>query len=213
MGPDRERSLAKYRRRARGYDRIVAGGGRLLGVEAMRARVIDHLKLQGGDTVVDVGCGTGLSFKALRNQVGPDGTVIGIEQSPEMLAVARGRVEHHGWENIVLIESAVEDADIGSSADATLFCLVHDITRSRPAIERVLSQLRPGGRVALFGAKAPPRWAVPFNLLGRAMMARYVTTFEGAEHPWTVFEELVPNLSIRTRPLRTTYLAWGQVEK
>jgi ubiquinone/menaquinone biosynthesis C-methylase UbiE len=210
-GPDRELALSKYRRLAAGYDRIVAGGGRLIGFESARRQAVERLALNQGDVVVDVGCGTGLSFALLEGRIGPCGRLIGIEQSPEMLAHARARVEGGGWQNITLVEGPVEDAEIPAPADAAFLCLVHDITRSRPALENIIRQLRPGARISVFGGKIPPRWALPLNLIGRAMMARYVTTFEGAERPWTLLEELVPNLRIQFSPLRPTYLASGSV--
>ena len=211
MGPRREESLAKYRRLAGRYDRVVGTGGALVGFGARRAHAVEHLDLEHGQTVLDVGCGTGLSFALLEEWIGPSGILIGIEQSAEMLAEARRLISRRGWENVTLIQSAVEDADVPALADAALFCLVHDITRSRPALENVLRHLRPGARVAAVGAKAPPRWAFPLYFAGRAMMGRYVTTFEGAERPWTLIEELVPDLNVDTAPLHLTYAAWATI--
>lgn len=57
--------------------------GRVAGVEALRLRP--------GDTVLDVGCGTGLSLPLLSAAVGPSGRVIGLDASPRMLEVARRR--------------------------------------------------------------------------------------------------------------------------
>jgi SAM-dependent methyltransferase len=42
-----------------------------------------------GATVADIGCGTGRALPALRDQVGPTGTVLAIEVTPEMLAMVR----------------------------------------------------------------------------------------------------------------------------
>lgn len=209
MGPHRAEALAKYRRLARSYDRIVGRGGGLVGFEALRARAVESLRLEQGQTVVDVGCGTGLSFGLLEERIGAGGTLIGIEQSPEMLAEARRRIDRHGWENVMLIESAVEDARIPAAADAAFLCLVHDITRSRPALENVIGCLRPGARVAATGGKTPPRWAFPLYLAGRALMGRYVTTFEGVGRPWSLIDELLPDLQVNTGRLQLTYLAWG----
>jgi ubiquinone/menaquinone biosynthesis C-methylase UbiE len=212
VGPDRERALSKYRRAARSYDFIVAGGGRLLGFEAGRRRAVERLALSPGDVVLDVGCGTGLSFGMIEERVGAGGMLIGIEQSPEMLAEAERRIAARRWENATLVESPVEEAEVSVGADAALFCLVHDVTRTRPALENVVRRLKPGARIVVFGAKAPPRWLLPLNLAGRALMARYVTTFEGAERPWTLLEELVPDLAVDTSPIRPTYLAWGTIQ-
>ena len=66
---------------------------------AYRKRAVDALALKSGDTVVEVGCGTGLNFGLLRNKVGPEGRIIGIDLTFEMLSEAKKRLEVNGWEN------------------------------------------------------------------------------------------------------------------
>ncbi|HEY5764380.1 MAG TPA: methyltransferase domain-containing protein, partial [Rhodocyclaceae bacterium] len=85
-GPDRLRALALYRRHAPGYD---ASARRTM---PLRERTIARLGLRSGQTVLDVGAGTGLSFDLLRAGVGDSGQVVGVELSPEMIALARRRV-------------------------------------------------------------------------------------------------------------------------
>jgi hypothetical protein len=46
-----------------------------------RQRCIGKLALKPGETVIDAGCGTGLSFPALENGIGSGGSIIGIDQS------------------------------------------------------------------------------------------------------------------------------------
>lgn len=71
---------------ARRYD--VLSGERLV-YRSGRVAGIDLLQLQRGDVVLDVGCGTGLNLPLLAAAVGPTGLVIGLDRSPQMLAVAR----------------------------------------------------------------------------------------------------------------------------
>ena len=61
-----------------------------------RHAVVEALPLQPGQVVLDVGSGTGLCCGLLRGKVGPCGTVIGIEESPEMAAVAREHIAREG---------------------------------------------------------------------------------------------------------------------
>jgi len=81
--PDRQAALEQYRRRAAVYDLELAL------FEPLRRAAVARLALQRGETVLDCGCGTGLSLPLLRAAVGAPGRVVGIEQSPEMLAQAR----------------------------------------------------------------------------------------------------------------------------
>lgn len=62
----------------------------------------------------------------------------------------------------------------------------------------------------MLGGKALPRKALPLNMVSRWMLARFVTTFDGIERPWTLLAELVPDLRVEAKPLRLTYLAWGR---
>lgn len=205
-GPDRGRALEKYRSLASSYDRFVTWSSR-----AMRRRAVELLGLKRGDAVVDVACGTGLSFELIERGIGEEGTLVGIDLSGDMLDRARERAASAGWRNVTLIEAPVEEADIQMAADAALFVLTHDVMRSSAALRHVLAQVRPGGRVVAAGAKLGPRWAVPTNLLVRAISRRYVTTLEGLGRPWDRLDDLVPHLRVESLMLGGTYVAWGNL--
>jgi ubiquinone/menaquinone biosynthesis C-methylase UbiE len=55
----------------------------------MRQRTVDLAGLRHGETVLEVGCGTGAVARAARARVGPGGKVLGIDPSGDMIAVAR----------------------------------------------------------------------------------------------------------------------------
>jgi SAM-dependent methyltransferase len=55
------------------------------------AAAIAEAGIPAGGVVIDVGCGTGRALPALRQAVGPDGAVIAIDLTPEMLAHARAQ--------------------------------------------------------------------------------------------------------------------------
>ena len=202
-GPDREWALRRYRRLAPTYDRLALMTG------GMRGRAVAKLQLKAGDTVIDVACGTGLTFARLEEAIGPRGRLIGIDLSPEMLELAAIRVNEQGWGNVTLITSAVEDAEIPARADAAILVLTHDVMRSPAALRNVVSHVRPGGRMAAVGPKRAPRWALPVNALMGRISARYGTTNEGFERPWEHLTELVPDLEVKPLMLGGAYLAWG----
>lgn len=205
MQPDPGLAVAKYRRHAAGYD---ASARRTM---ALRRRVVGMLALRPGETVIDVACGTGLSLPLLREAVGSAGRVIGIEVSPDMIAIARARCAEAGWRNVCLIEAPVEEADAGAKFDAALFNYTHDVLQSPRALERLFSFARPGARVAIAGIKHPPHWLFPLRLY-RLLKARpYVTTLEGLDRPWRLVEARLANLRVRSVLLGTNYLAYGTV--
>ena len=55
----------------------------------MRSKAFESFDLHPDDTVVDVGCGTGLSFALIEAAIGATGKVIGVEPSADMLERAR----------------------------------------------------------------------------------------------------------------------------
>ena len=180
-----------YCEHARSYDRDT-------GVfQPYRQAVVDALPLRPGHVVLDVGCGTGLCCGLLRDKVGPDGTVIGIEESPEMATVAREYIAREGWRNVMVVQSPAEDAWLEETADAALFCAVHDILQSPRALRNVLATLCPGAWVAAGGGKwaAPPMVAV--NSMVRMLHAPYVRDFSGFDRPWRYLEHLVEDVQVK----------------
>ena len=108
------------------------------------------------------------------------GITVSFSSSPEMAAVAREHIAAEGWSNVTVVQSSAEDAQIAVTADAALFCAVHDILQSPAALRNVLSKLRPGAWVAAGGGK----WAAPvmvaLNLQARMLHAPYVKSFRGS---------------------------------
>ena len=204
--PNRSAALRQYRSRARIYDFELAL------FEPVRQRAIDLLGLKSGERVLDVGCGTGLSFTALEGLVGAGGAIVGIEQSPEMLERARARAAENNWRNVTLISASVEEAAIPIAADAALFHFTHDIMRTRNAIANVVSHLKPGARVVAAGLKWAPIRTMPLNLFVWNAALRSTSTLEGLARPWSNLEALVPELEIEQMLGGTVYVASGIVK-
>jgi len=156
--PDRGFALEQYRLRAGVYDHELAM------FEPLRREAVASLRLSPGATVLDVGCGTGLSFPLLAEAVGPSGRIVGIEQCPEMLFKARERLASVGPCEVSLINAPVESARWVGQADAVLFHFTHDVLRRPEAIASVLKHLKPGARVVATGLQWADPWAWPVNL-------------------------------------------------
>lgn len=127
-------------------DRLIAQG-KFIG------ELTEHtLRLAGmapGMRVLDVGCGVGdVSFLALR-LVGPQGAVIGVDRSPEAIAVARQRAEAAGLSNVEFVASDLAALSLDEPVDALIGRLVLMYV-PQPAIllRRLLPFVKPGGVVA-----------------------------------------------------------------
>ena len=193
-----------YREHARSYDR------RTSAFQGYRQAAVEALPVRRGQVVLDVGCGTGLCHGSLLDKVGPQGSVVGIEESPEMVAVARERIDQEGWSNVTVVQSSAEDAQIALIADAALFCAVHDILQSQGALRNVLSKVRPGGRVAAAGGKWAAPWMMAVNMPVTMLHAPFVRSFEGFQRPWHHLEQLLEDVQVRELALGSGYILTGQ---
>lgn len=178
-------AIQRYAKLAREYD---ASCKRM---DPIRTRTIQALNLRKGDVVIDVCCGTGKSFLQIEQAIGPSGRIIGIEQSPDMMALARERVAAGGWRNVTLLETSVQAAPIPARADALLFNYTHDVLQSRQALSHVFNHAQAGCRVAVSGTKFFPWYLWPANLFVYWRSREYLTTFAGISKPYQLLEEYV----------------------
>lgn len=110
---------------------------------------IGEAALPAGGTVVDVGCGTGRALPPLRQAVGPQGIVIGLDLTPQMLAVARVRAEasHAGLVVADARHLPFADAKVDAVFAAGLIMHLPDADAGLRELARVT---RPGGKLVLF---------------------------------------------------------------
>lgn len=203
--PNRTAALAQYGRIAHYYDWQIFFRG-------VRARGVAALGLRPGQTALEAGCGTGVNFPTMLRYVGRTGRVIGIDQSPEMLRQARKKIERHGWSNVEVIESPLEQAELPLAADALLFSFTHDIFQIPAAVSSALDKVKPGGRVVAicthWDRQNAPRAATA--VIDR-LSHRYMTTFEGLEEPWRLIQERLVNVRFRRFWFGTMYVMSGEL--
>lgn len=101
-----------------------------------------------GETVVDIGAGAGLDSVVAARAVGPDGAVIGVDMTKDMLDRGRRSAEHLGLDHLQFREGRAEDLPLSDqSVDLVIsngvFNLVPDKERAYQEVHRVL---KPGGR-------------------------------------------------------------------
>ena len=107
--------------------------------------LVRRARLRDGEAVLDLGTGTGAVAKRAAAIVGPRGHVVGVDISPDMLAVARRGV---GRGVLTFLEGRAEAIPAGDAAfDAVLACLSMMYVIDREAAAREIGRvLKPGGR-------------------------------------------------------------------
>lgn len=205
--PDPFRAVQKYRRHAGSYD---ASARRTMD---LRRRAVAWLELAPGERVLDVACGTGLSFSLLAAGVGAAGAVVGVELSPEMLRQARARIAQTPWPQVMLLQASMEQAALQGLFDAVLFNYTHDVLQSPRALANIFAHVRPGARVVAAGVKHPSAWLYPLRLLRLWKARPYLTTFRGLDRPWAPLEPYLQGMEVQPVMFGTNYLARGRARK
>ncbi len=107
-----------------------------------------------GCRVLDLGCGSGRDVYALAQLVGPRGHVVGVDMTPEQLAVARQHQAYHakefGVDNVTFLEGLIEDLDAlglqANSFDVIVSNCVVNLSPDKAAVLKgVHKLLKPGG--------------------------------------------------------------------
>jgi SAM-dependent methyltransferase len=144
-------------------------------VTRQRMRTLEALQLKARESVLDVGCGSGLLADDMAGLVGPDGRVVGIDASPDMLSRAE--------------EIPEGDDSFDAAACVQVLLYVPDVPAALAEMHRVL---KPGGRIAI--VETDWRGTV-LNSFDDSITRRMLTAWDDAVAS--------PNLPVRLGPLMT----------
>jgi ubiquinone/menaquinone biosynthesis C-methylase UbiE len=117
-----------------------------------REKLLAPARLQQGEHVLDVGCGTGTLAIAAKRQVGPAGEVHGIDASPEMIVRARHKAEKAKFD-IAFDDGVAEKLPfpVGKFDVVLSTVMLHHLRRDSRAVAvaEMKRVLKPGGRVLI----------------------------------------------------------------
>ncbi len=108
-------------------------------------------RLEPGERVLDVGSGAGMDSLIAALQVGPEGSVTGIDMTPEMIEKARKGAAELGLNNVTFVEGEAETLPFDDSRfDVVLSNSVIDLIPDKEAVfGEIYRVLVPGGRVQI----------------------------------------------------------------
>tara|TARA_R110002096_G_scaffold436100_1_gene667655 strand:- start:17985 stop:18803 length:819 start_codon:yes stop_codon:yes gene_type:complete len=179
-------------------------------VYAARKEVLAALQIAPGQSVADIGAGTGFYLLEFAKAVGPSGHVYGVEISPRFLEKLRARVAKQKVANASIItgtERSVKLAD--NSVDAVFICdTYHHFEYPQSTLASIRSALRPGGTLTIVDferieGKTKP-WILEHVRAGQAVFKKEIEAagFELIEEPTIAgFKE---NYMLRFRVLPRT---------
>jgi SAM-dependent methyltransferase len=128
--------------------RFFDAGNRLPGIRAVKPLMLDQMRLHRGQRVLEVGCGTGDDVRTIARRVGPNGSVLGLDASPLVVAEAARRnlpVDFRVGDAVAL---ELPDAAFDRCRSERL--LMHAHGEPAELVGAMTRVLRPGGRLVTF---------------------------------------------------------------
>ena len=113
--------------------------------------IVEHLGLQPGMRVLDVGCGPGRLTVPIAKKVGPQGEVVAIDIQPRMLARAQEKAHQAGLHNVSFHEVKMGNGklDFREFDLAVLVTVLGEIPKREAALAEILRVLKPGGMLSV----------------------------------------------------------------
>lgn len=159
-------------------DRLEAQGAAIAPATRM---IFTEAGIRPGMRVLDVGCGTGDVTFVAASLVGPGGSVVGVDRSPDALARARLRAEQRGLTQVQFTEGDINDPAPGGPFDAIVERLALWLVPDPAAVLRQQATvLRHGGLVVPVEADMSPMRFLPEIPLGTQVKSWLVEAFARA---------------------------------
>lgn len=114
--------------------------------------LIEMMKIKNGDSILDVGCGTGRQAVNVSKIIGPDGQITGIDPSSYRIDLARKKFIGDSTSRVrFLVRQAENLSEVpDNSIDNAYFCSsFHWVDDKKTALSEVYRILKPGGRVGM----------------------------------------------------------------
>ncbi|MEW6403126.1 MAG: class I SAM-dependent methyltransferase [Chloroflexota bacterium] len=158
-------------------------------ISGWRRQAISALNLKPGDTVVDLGCGTGSNFSLLYQAVTSSGKIIATDISEAMLDQARQTIASNGWTNFQLVCADAAQFEFPSRVDAVVSTYALTlVTDCKKVISNAHRSLSPGGRLVILDMAWPGYFPLWFRHVLFFLRSYGVTLDVLRRRPWEVVQ-------------------------
>lgn len=115
------------------------------------SKLIQLLDLKPGDSVADIGAGSGVLSERMARKVGPEGKVYAVDIQEEMLTMLRNRMKQKKIKNVVPVQGEITTPKLEpNSIDlALLVDVYHEFSHPYEMTQGMAEALKPGGRLVL----------------------------------------------------------------
>jgi ubiquinone/menaquinone biosynthesis C-methylase UbiE len=144
--------------------------------------LLEKLALRPGQTIADLGCGSGFYSRRMARRVAPGGKVLAVDIQPEMLRMLEAGAEAEGIENIESVLAAEDDPKLPAGA-VDLILLVdvyHELQQPEPVLAKMREALAPEGRIALVEFRLEGSTAAQIKIEHRMSVEQVLAEWEPA---------------------------------
>lgn len=157
--------------------------------------VLEYMKLENGDVVADIGCGTGYFGRKIAKAVAPDGKVYGVDIQPEFIEMIKEFCEKEGITNVVPI---LGDDDNPKLPEGELDWIImadvyHEFQKPQAMLDEMRKALKSDGRVALLEYRLNGETASHIKLEHRMSVAQVLSEWNPAGFELVDLQEFLPS--------------------
>lgn len=210
---EKESIIRLYSRRA-GHYNLAANLYYLIGfrLQYYRKKAVKALHIMPGDTVVEIGCGTGSNFPLLEKAVGPTGKIVGVDITEAMLVQARKRIRENEWLNVELVHSDAVSYHYPERLGGIISTFA--ITLSPDYCEIIRNgalSLAPEKRWVILDFRLPRNWLARFAPLLILFVKPFGGSMEQAtRRPWECIDKYLVHTSLTSVYWDIIYIAVGE---